>query len=120
MAGSVLIIEDEPLIAMMLADFLEILGHAIVGPHDSVAGGVAAIRAGGISAAIIDITLRGGETSLALAAALDAASIPFAVTTGHDDARALSPAAAGRPLLAKPFTLADVGRVLAEMGGAGG
>ena len=32
---SILIVEDEPLIAMMLEDFLESLGHAVVGTFDA-------------------------------------------------------------------------------------
>ncbi|MFM9828366.1 MAG: response regulator [Sphingomonas sp.] len=115
MTGAILIVEDEPLIAMMLEDFLEILGHRVVGPHDCVAQGVAAVAAGGLSAAIIDINLRGGETSVALAEALSKAAIPFAIASGHGDPPGLSPAFAGRPTLAKPFTLADVERVLGDL-----
>ena len=33
---SILIVEDEPLIAMMLEDFLESLGHRVVASCDSV------------------------------------------------------------------------------------
>ena len=34
---SILIVEDEPLIAMMLEDFLETLGHKVVASCDNVA-----------------------------------------------------------------------------------
>lgn len=115
MAGAVLIVEDEPLIAMMLEEFLEILGHRVAGPHDSVAQGLAAISAGDVAAAIIDVNLRGGETSVALAQALAVAGIPFAVASGVGDAHAVSPAFFGRPVLAKPFSLADLERVLGAM-----
>ncbi len=115
MAGAVLIVEDEPLVAMMLEEFLEILGHDVAGPHESVAQGLAAIGAGGVAAAIIDINLRNGENSAALAQALGDAGIPFAVASGLADARAVSPAFAGRPVLAKPFTLADLERVLGAL-----
>ena len=33
---SILIVEDEPLIAMMLEDFLESLGHQVVATCDSI------------------------------------------------------------------------------------
>ena len=38
---SVLIIEDEPLIAMMLEDFIETLGHSVAGTVDSVGDALA-------------------------------------------------------------------------------
>ena len=36
-ARTILIVEDEPLIAMMLEDFLESLGHEVIATCDSVA-----------------------------------------------------------------------------------
>ena len=35
-ARSILIVEDEPLIAMMLEDFLDSLGHMVCGTYDTV------------------------------------------------------------------------------------
>jgi len=42
---SVLVIEDEPLIAMMIEDFIDLLGHELAGNCDSVAD---ALKAKGI------------------------------------------------------------------------
>ena len=44
---SILVVEDEPLIAMMLEDFLLSLGHAVIGPCDSVAEAMLKIDEGG-------------------------------------------------------------------------
>ena len=43
---SILIVEDESLIAMMLEDFLDSLGHAVAGTEDSVSGALAQAQAG--------------------------------------------------------------------------
>lgn len=110
---SVLIVEDEPLIAMMLEDFLESLGHRVVGVCETVGEAVARIDAGGFDVAIVDVHLKGGERVWPVADRLAEKGIPFAFATGgHVDA---PPAAhAGVPILAKPFTIDAVDPVLRE------
>ncbi|AOH84856.1 transcriptional regulator [Sphingomonas panacis] len=108
---NILIVEDEPLIAMMLEDFLEILDKVAVGSADCVSGAMSLIEAGGIDAAILDLNLRGGETSLPIADALAAANIPFVFATGgsHDS---VAERFRDRPSLAKPFTMDGVAKAL--------
>jgi len=48
---SILIVEDEPLIAMMLEDFLESLGHSICASCDSVSSAMAEVEKGGFDLA---------------------------------------------------------------------
>ena len=67
---SVLIIEDEPLIAMMVEDFIDVLGHQVAGAADSVAEGMAAVGRVGFDVAILDVNLRDGAC-WPVAAALD-------------------------------------------------
>jgi len=112
---NILIVEDEPLIAMMLEDFLEILDKVAVGSADSVSGAMSLIEAGGIDAAILDLNLRGGETSLPIADALAAANIPFVFATGgsHDS---VAERFRDRPSLAKPFTMDGVAKALDGLG----
>jgi CheY-like chemotaxis protein len=113
MPGSqkVLIVEDEPLIAMMLEDFLDALDRVVAGTADNVASALELIEAGGIDAAIMDVNLRGGETSWPIADALTARGIPFVLATGgagdmiREDYR-------NRPVLSKPFTMDSVEKVL--------
>ena len=62
-ANRILIVEDEPLIAMMLEDFVEMVGKSVAGVADSVATALTTIEAGGVEAAILDLNLRGGEKS---------------------------------------------------------
>lgn len=101
---SVLIVEDEPLIAMMLEDFLESLGHTIVGTVDSVAEALARIEQGRFDIAILDLHLKGGEEAWAVADRLTEANIPFVVATGgHIEPPPARHADA--PMLAKPYTI---------------
>ncbi len=107
----ILIVEDEPLIAMMLEDFLDALDRVVAGTADSVASALELVEAGGIDAAIMDVNLRGGETSWPIADALTARGIPFVLATGgagdmiHENYRS-------RPILSKPFTMDSVEKVL--------
>jgi CheY-like chemotaxis protein len=105
----ILIVEDEPLIAMMLEDFLDALGKAHVATCDSVTAALAVIDAERPDAAILDINLSGGEKSWPVADALAARDIPFVLSTGGGEE---SPAHADRPRLVKPYTMENVARAL--------
>jgi DNA-binding response OmpR family regulator len=107
----VLLVEDEPLIAMMLAEMLAELGHEVVGPARSVAEGLAALADGQPDMAVLDINLD-GEMSFPLADALEAAGVPHLFATGYgpEAARARP---VSRPVIAKPFSAADLAASLA-------
>ena len=111
----ILVVEDEPLIAMMLEDFLEVLEKHIVGTADSVASALALIDAGEIDAAILDVNLRGGEKSGPIADSLAARSIPFVFATGGSADSELG-AHSHRPRLQKPFTMDGVAKALDALG----
>ena len=101
---SILIVEDEPLIAMMLEDFLDLLGHEVVATCDSVAAALEHVEAGGFDVAIIDVQLKDGEKVWPVADRLAEKGTPFVVATGgHIEP---PPAQhAGAPILAKPYTI---------------
>ena len=103
-ARSVLIVEDEPLIAMMLEDFLETLGHRVVATCDSVDAALVHVEEGGFEVAILDVSLKDGHQVWPVADRLAQAGTPFVLATGgHVDP---PPAAhAGAPVLAKPYTI---------------
>jgi DNA-binding response OmpR family regulator len=107
----ILIVEDEPLIAMMLEDFLDMLGKQLAGNADNVAAALALVDAGNIDAAILDVNLRGGEKSWPIADALAASDVPFVFATGgsHDS---LAEVYRDRPTLPKPFTMDAVAKAL--------
>jgi len=111
---SILIVEDESLVAMMLEDFLACLGHEIAGTEDSVTGALAQAEAGGFDVAILDIHLQ-GEPCWPVADALADRGIPFVLATGgHTEPP--PPRHADAPILAKPFTLAGIERALDAFG----
>lgn len=110
----ILLVEDEPLIAMMLEDFLEILGKSVAGSADNVAQALERIAEGGIDAAILDVNLRGGETSWPIADALAAAGVPFVLATGGSG-DTIAPEHRDRPVLPKPFTMDGVESALAAL-----
>ena len=111
MTTRVLLVEDEPLIAMMLEDFLDALDRQCAGTADCVAEALPLVAAGGFDCAILDVNLRGGEKSWPIAEALAAKDIPFVFATGGGDGD-LTEAFRGRPVLPKPFTLDGVERAL--------
>lgn len=111
----ILVVEDEPLIAMMLEDFLDLLGRTVAATADSVATAMAAIDQGGIDAAILDVHLRAGEKSWPVADRLAAAGIPFVLATGGSGDM-IEPAHRDRPVLSKPFTMDAVEKVLNDLG----
>ena len=107
----ILIVEDEPLIAMMLEDFLEVLDKRTAGTADCVAAALERIDGGGIDAAILDVNLRGGEKSTPIAEALAARGIPFVFATGGDEG-SVDDRFRDRPRLTKPFTMDGVAKAL--------
>lgn len=110
----ILIVEDEPLIAMMLEDFLEVLDQGVAGSADSVASALARMDEGGIDAAILDVNLRGGEKSTPVAEALAEAGVPFVFATGGTD-DSVDERFRDRPVLQKPFTMDGVAKALAAL-----
>ena len=107
----ILIVEDEPLIAMMLEDFLDVLEQGVAGSVDTVAGALERVGQGGIDAAILDVNLRGGEKSTPIAEALADAGVPFVFATGGSD-ESVDERFRDRPVLQKPFTMDGVRKAL--------
>jgi CheY-like chemotaxis protein len=113
---SVLIVEDEPLIAMMLEDFLDSLGHRVAGSVDTVAEALHRVEEGGFDVAIVDVHLK-GEHVWPVADRLVEKGIPFVLSTGgHIEPPPAAHAAA--PVLSKPFTIDAIEPALDEACGA--
>ena len=100
---SILVVEDEPLIAMMLEDFLESLGHSVSATCESVGSALAEADKGGFDIAILDVNLN-GENAWPVARKLREMQIPFVIATGgHVDP---PPAEfADVPVIEKPYTV---------------
>lgn len=105
----VLVVEDEPVVAMYLEDLLAALGCETVGPASRLADGLVLAESGGFDAAILDINL-GGERSTPIAETLRARGVPFAFASGYGN----SPEGFGEevPMVEKPYREAQVASAL--------
>jgi CheY-like chemotaxis protein len=97
----ILLVEDEPLIAMDIAAQLEAAGCEVIGPAGTVAAAKHLIAASSCDAALVDANLAGHPVD-EVAAALTQKGIPFAFATGYGQ-EGLPISFRGSPLLTKPF-----------------
>jgi DNA-binding response OmpR family regulator len=102
----ILILDDEPLISDMLQDWLAELRCEAIGPVETAAGALGLIDAEPLDGAILDVSLRGGD-SFQVARELRNRGVPFAFATGYDrgDVATEFPEAG---ILRKPFSLEDL------------
>jgi CheY-like chemotaxis protein len=112
----VLVVEDEQLIGLMLADVLEELGSAVLGPAATVSEAIALVEREPVTAALLDLNLR-GETVYPVADRLAAAGIPFVFITGYGHSQ-LVRRHAGVPVLTKPFGPRQLAEMIASQGWA--
>jgi CheY-like chemotaxis protein len=109
----VLVLEDEPLIAMLMQDWLAELGCETLGPTGTVQAALALIESQPPDAAILDISL-GKQDCYPVADRLQDRAIPFAFATGRaaDDIVSRHQAA---PRLSKPVNFAAVSGVIGKL-----
>ncbi len=102
----VLIVEDESLVALDLADALGSAGFVPVGPVGTVSEALSAVASECIDAALLDAKLC-GEWADPVAEALTRRAIPFALITGYrlEDLRF---AAHSQAQISKPFMVSEV------------
>ena len=102
-ARRVMVVEDEALVALVLADHLTELGLSVVGPCSSVAEAKAVASKGGFEAAILDVNL-GGELVYPVADLLSSRGIPFIFVTGYGR-ESIDRRFSNAPVLEKPVEL---------------
>jgi len=113
----ILVVEDEPLIAMLVVDWLAELAYEAAGPAQTVADALALIGGERLDGAILDVSLEGHD-SFAVADALRARGIPFAFATGHGAGR-VAERFQDLPTLTKPYDFERVREAVATMLGGG-
>jgi CheY-like chemotaxis protein len=97
----ILVVEDEPTIATVMAEWLGEVGHTIVGQADDIEVALAQLAEKGADMVLLDVSLGGAPVGLRLAEMLEA-RIPFAFLTGYSES--LFPVGLrDRPRLEKPF-----------------
>ena len=113
----ILVVEDETLVAMLLEDMLGDLGCEVTAVASRITQAVEIARdpAQVIDVAILDVNVA-GEAITPVAEALAARSTPFVFATGYGES-GVPEAFRGRPVLQKPFGMADVQTRLREATG---
>jgi CheY-like chemotaxis protein len=101
--GDVLVVEDDPIIAMDFEDIILGLGVKAVRTAGNVTRALQLIEERAPDFALLDIGLV-RENSFAVAERLETLGIHFAFVSGYDGEAALTDAFARRPRLPKPCT----------------
>ena len=108
----VLVVEDDCIIASLLADELNEFGYVVIGPADNLTDAIAMASSSALDCALIDIAL-GGESALPLARILMDRNIPFAFATGTSES--VEGPFRDVHVLLKPFTVAELQRTLGRI-----
>lgn len=98
----VLIVEDEPLVAIDIEDTLEDAGFEGVAIAPSVEGALSFVERGGFDLAVVDANL-GGKSAGVVAEALTVRAIPFLGLSGYTRSQGAD-ASDAAPFLSKPFS----------------
>lgn len=104
---SVLVVEDEPLISMMLEDFLDCLGHRCAAATGLLKDAMALAEAGDFDVAIVDLNLAGGLSAEPVMDILERTGKPFLVASGD-----LGYTGRAAPMLNKPYHMGNLERGL--------
>lgn len=96
----ILIVEDEFLIAIHVADIMADLGFEVVGPVGDIDQALAVINESQVDGAILDVNLS-GQLVFPVATALAARKIPFILASGYDPS-GLPAEWRDRPVMRKP------------------
>jgi CheY-like chemotaxis protein len=114
--ADVLIVEDDPILALDLEETVLRLGVKQVRTTANVAGALDMIAARAPDLALLDVGLL-RENSFAVAARLAELKIPFAFVTGYRSGK-VPRAFADRPRLPKPCSSAELLVLLRRFGGS--
>jgi CheY-like chemotaxis protein len=97
----ILVVEDESMVAMMIEDMLEDLGHKVIATSGRMPDARKLVSNASADLAILDVNLNGEET-YPLADSLAARAIPFIFATGYGSS-GIKAEWSGVPVLQKPF-----------------
>jgi DNA-binding response OmpR family regulator len=109
----ILVVDDEPLISMLVENWLTELGCEVAGPARSVQDGLDLVTGTELDGAILDINL-GNEKSYLIADALRQRNVPIAFATG-DGLVGAALSIKDPLLLHKPFDFEKVKAVLGKL-----
>jgi CheY-like chemotaxis protein len=107
------VVEDEGLVAALIEDMLELLGHRAVAVASRVTQALAHVAENGFDVALLDVNL-GGELVYPVAVALASQGVPFVFSTGYA-ADELQEPFRFAPRLQKPYDVGQLGRLLSSL-----
>jgi DNA-binding NtrC family response regulator len=107
---SVLLVEDETLIRMMIAEMIEELGHSVAGEASNIADAVRLANTATFEFAILDINLAGSKID-PVAEIVSRRGVPFIFASGYGAAGVPS-SFRDRAVLQKPFLIERLGEVI--------
>ena len=108
----ILIVDDEPLIAAMMEEWLAEQGHVAVGPAHNLARALE-LAESDLDAAIVDVSL-GNDNCYLLLEVLTARGLPFALATGYGE-EGIEPRYRTESTLRKPFEFATFRRTIDQL-----
>ncbi len=108
--GSVLLVEDEVIIRMMVADMLEELGYTVAAEAGEIGEAMRLAQNAEFDLAILDVNVNGKVIS-PVADAIKARNRPFIFATGYGSS-GLPEEYRDRPALQKPFQLETLGKTI--------
>ena len=109
---SVLLVEDEVMIRMMVADMLEELGYVVAAEAGDIDEAVRLVQATEFDIAILDVNVN-GKVSSPVAEAVRLRGKPFVFATGYG-AQGLPEKFRDRPTLQKPFQMETLARAIED------
>jgi CheY-like chemotaxis protein len=110
---SVLLVEDEVLIRMMISDMLADLGHRVIGEAGSIDEALPIAASAEFGLAILDVNLNGAKIT-PVARVIKARNLPIIFATGYGFA-GLPEDFSNYPALQKPFQVEALAKAIDEV-----
>jgi two-component sensor histidine kinase/CheY-like chemotaxis protein len=108
MSGArVLLVEDEALTAIAMAQAVKAAGYQVLGPVGRVQDAIDLAQTTRPDAAVLDVNLL-GQTSFPIARILDSMGVPFLFCTGYNSLNDVDACLRQAPVLTKPVNPADL------------
>jgi DNA-binding response OmpR family regulator len=104
----ILVVEDDALIAMEMAERLADMGYEVIGPAHSIAEAEALLERETPDCGLLDASLAGGASSVPLGVKLHGMGVRVAFCTGYDTVKGAPPELAKAPVFTKPVSDADL------------
>ncbi|MGE7368423.1 response regulator [Neorhizobium sp. NPDC001467] len=111
---TILLLEDDLLLAMDMEDFLIERGYAVAGPFGRVGQALDAAKDMHLDGAVVDLNLH-GEMSFPVIEFLRANDVPVIVCSGYAELPELKQKLTGLPLLPKPWSPQKLAHLLGDV-----